>query len=480
MKAFFKIFTFFLFLTFSLQSYSSRIYIPIDTIIKKCPLIVEGKVVSIPPAYWGGQMIYTSYVVQVYKIFKGDINTTFIEIPLEGGIVGNDILSIPSCGTLSLAGLGQTGIFFLNNPNISDSTANKKFLSSGDTLAKNFIVRAFYDTWVYQNNANTEKDVYCHIEALTKIKRKIISRPEVEDATVKNWLISSGNAGLLQSQGVALNFKYAELGKNQTIFDLCIEVKSTVSFVALKTLEFAVKYNTETFGTFVVRNKNIEFNNSKLNFDKKWLRISKSLLGDTAYTTQISDLDSSTILISIKSLKKSKHVFEIGKQIVALLRFNIKNFDSTSTFSFPIEFANGKFYDYENNSISKLSYVFCNQEIDVTPHSLLLPIINNFSPDTILCGEKEILTVTGMNFLSDKTRLIIGCAKDGCSFNAIIPHTKFISLTATTIVTYIPCELNVGGSACGSTFPTISGFYVGKENLSPEILSPRKLYIQHK
>ena len=185
-------------------------------------------------------------------------------------------------------------------------------------------------------------------------------------------------------------------------------------------------------------------------------------------------------MISIKSLKKSKHVFEIGKQIVALLRFNIKNFDSTSSFSFPSEFANGKFYDYENNSISKLSYVFCNQEIDVTPHSLLLPIINNFSPDTILCGEKEILTVTGMNFLSDKTRLIIGCAKDGCSFNAIIPHTKFISLTDTTIITYIPCELNVGGSACGSIFPTISGFYVGKENLSPEILSPRKLYIQHK
>lgn len=91
-------------------------------------MIVEGKVVSIPPAYWGGQMIYTSYVVQVYKIFKGGINTTFIEIPLEGGIVGNDILSIPSCGTLSLAGLGQTGIFFLNNPNISDSTANKNFL----------------------------------------------------------------------------------------------------------------------------------------------------------------------------------------------------------------------------------------------------------------------------------------------------------------------------------------------------------------
>ena len=474
-----KIFVWFFCFGLTQTCFGSRIYIPINTVIKHSPIIIEGKVVSIPPAYWADRMIYTSYIVQVYKIFNGELNADYIEIPMEGGSVGNVMVDIPSCGTLALAGRGQTAIFFLYIPNPEDSIANKKFRSSEDTLAKNFIVRPYYDCWGYGSATNIERDIYKHIETLTKTKRKIISRPEVEDADTKNWLTANGKTNLFKSTGISLNISHTELGYGQNTFDLFIDTKSSVGFTDLNKIQFAIKYNTTTFGTFVVKNKNVEFNNPNLDYNWKWESIPKMFLGDTFYTTHITDLDSTTILISIEAVRNSKQIFEIGKQLVALLRFKIQNFNSPTSISFVSELASGKFYDYENNKISPLSYIFCNKGVDISPHSFLAPVVSNFSPDTIHCGENEVLTITGKNFLSDKTRILIWCTKDGCGFNAIIPSTKFLSLTDTAIILNIPCELNVGGSACGSIFPTTSGFYVGKEGLNSDVNSPRKLYIKH-
>jgi hypothetical protein len=397
---------------------------------------------------------------------------------MPGGSVDNQMLSIASCGTLSLPGKGQTAIFFLNIPNSKDSTINNQFLNSGDTIANNYIVNPYYDSWGYQNITDIERDVYKHIETITKLKRQIISRPEVEDRNIKNWLVENGKSNLLKSTGISLNVSHSELGYGNA-FDLFINAKSSVGFTDLHKLQFAIKYDSETFGTFVVQNKNIELNNPNLRYSWKWETIPTILLGDSSYTTEITDLDSSTILITIEAVKNTQHVFEIGQQLVALLRFKIKNYNSSTSISFVSEKAIGQFYDYEHNKISPLSYVYCNTGVDITPHSLRTPIITNFSPDTIHCGTNEVLTITGRNFLSEKTQILIWCTKNGCGFNGIIPSTNFLSLSDTTITLNIPCELDIGGSACGSIFSTTSGFHVGKKGLRYDNKSPRKLYIKH-
>ncbi|NQY10722.1 MAG: hypothetical protein HRT71_14580 [Flavobacteriales bacterium] len=456
---------------------ASRIYLATDTVIKYSPIIIEGNVIDVTPAYWVDKTIYTSYIIQVYKVFKGNMTKKYIEIPMRGGQIGNQIIHNSSCGSLHLTGKGRTGIFFLSLPNKLDTVLNKKFHNSGDSIAGHFIVHPNYDVLSYGGYGNVEKNIYQHIESLTGQKRKIISRPEVKDKNVREWLMTSDRTELLDKVGMTLKFSHEELNPRQKTFDLWVNLKSNVLYTDLHSIEFAIKYNSETFGTYVVKNKTVEFNNPNRYHRWKGEPVSALLIGDSAYQTNITDLDSSTVLISIKSTNKEKGGFQFAKKGIALMCFKIKDFNSQTQFSFIPNKAKGKYYDYENSQISSLSYVYCGSGLDVLPHSYKTPFVSNFSPDSIKCGESETLTINGIHFLSDKTRVLIRCSKDQCVFYASIPSSDFISHTDTTITLNIPCKLDIGGSACGSMFPTKSGFIVDKSGLTKDSNSPRKLII---
>jgi hypothetical protein len=78
--------------------------------VNNSAVIVEGKVLS-QTSFWNASHthIYTSNKVEVYKIFKGDVQGSEIEIITEGGTVGNERELLTS--TLELVN-GQAGIFF--------------------------------------------------------------------------------------------------------------------------------------------------------------------------------------------------------------------------------------------------------------------------------------------------------------------------------------------------------------------------------
>jgi PKD repeat protein len=87
----------------------SMIDVPLATRVSASNLIVEGSVIS-KNSFWNtsNNMIYTSNLIDVYKIFKGQLTTTQIEIITQGGTVGlNKITAEP---TLEL-NIGETGIF---------------------------------------------------------------------------------------------------------------------------------------------------------------------------------------------------------------------------------------------------------------------------------------------------------------------------------------------------------------------------------
>lgn len=72
-------------------------------------LIIEGKVTG-QRSFWNSyhNMIYTASTVEVYKIFKGTLAATSIEILSEGGTVGLDKITVEP--SLQI-GIGETGIF---------------------------------------------------------------------------------------------------------------------------------------------------------------------------------------------------------------------------------------------------------------------------------------------------------------------------------------------------------------------------------
>ena len=89
--------------------------------IGQSAVIVEGTVVS-QESFWNHphSRIYTSNIVEVYKVFKGNLEIKKIEIITEGGTVGNERQELTS--TLSLT-TGDAGIFICKPHNVNGSTA---------------------------------------------------------------------------------------------------------------------------------------------------------------------------------------------------------------------------------------------------------------------------------------------------------------------------------------------------------------------
>ena len=89
----------------------------------KSGLIVEGEVIS-QYSFWDSkhQLIYTSNLIEVYKVFKGSLSATRVEVITEGGTVGNKKhVHTPS---LQLSE-GQMGVFFCETSRISDPQSKR-------------------------------------------------------------------------------------------------------------------------------------------------------------------------------------------------------------------------------------------------------------------------------------------------------------------------------------------------------------------
>ena len=86
---------------------------PIESRILESSTIVEGKVIK-QQAFWGEsqRIIYTSNLIEIYKVFKGTIEENTIEVITTGGRIDNEALVASPSLTL---GLGQTGIFMLKH-----------------------------------------------------------------------------------------------------------------------------------------------------------------------------------------------------------------------------------------------------------------------------------------------------------------------------------------------------------------------------
>jgi hypothetical protein len=88
----------------------SQLYpVSLDQRVKNAQVIFEGKVLN-SVSFWDEKHanIYTSNLVEVYKVFKGVLMATNVEVVTEGGIVGMEKESVSH--TLELK-VGDVGIF---------------------------------------------------------------------------------------------------------------------------------------------------------------------------------------------------------------------------------------------------------------------------------------------------------------------------------------------------------------------------------
>jgi hypothetical protein len=145
--------------------------------IEKSTTIFEGKVIS-QSCYWDETKthIYTSNVVEVYKIFKGKLTSLQVEIITRGGIVDNDMERIYN--TLELK-IGDIGIFtaIASTTKIktkSNLTKLKAYAGMQGFIKYDLASNSAKD--VFNEYINIKKELYPKIETLTKTNMKTIKK----------------------------------------------------------------------------------------------------------------------------------------------------------------------------------------------------------------------------------------------------------------------------------------------------------------
>lgn len=102
--------------------------IPLEERVNQSALIIEGEVIS-QKSFWDARHdnIYTSNIIKVYKIFKGELKERELELITEGGTVG---LQMHVYSTSLKLSVSQQGTFFLKDQQAISNTPNKSIRST--------------------------------------------------------------------------------------------------------------------------------------------------------------------------------------------------------------------------------------------------------------------------------------------------------------------------------------------------------------
>jgi hypothetical protein len=154
--------------------------------INKSDVVIEGEVINQPRTDGflldpKSTTVFTSIIIRVSKIFKGDIKDTIIELVNEGGTIpGGPFKGVQSGADGSFIGKGYEGIFFLR-PNNTSIQSGKNIQSFLLLYFNSYIVyanpmRSKYHTTYFDGEKITdfEKGLYEPIEAITDTPRKVV------------------------------------------------------------------------------------------------------------------------------------------------------------------------------------------------------------------------------------------------------------------------------------------------------------------
>lgn len=136
--------------------------IPIEERVKQTSLIVEGEVIS-RSSFWdvNRENIYTSNIIKVYKVFKGEVKEQQVEVITEGGAVGLDRHTYSSSLKLST---GQQGVFFLQDQKEVISLTGKNIRSTKPYGSQQGLIA--YD--IRHNSATDAFNSFSSIESVYK------------------------------------------------------------------------------------------------------------------------------------------------------------------------------------------------------------------------------------------------------------------------------------------------------------------------
>lgn len=221
-------------------------------------IIIEGTVISEKRGFYQNT-IFSSCVVEVNKIFKGEINEKVIEVFVTGGSLGDMWVSL-SHGQISLPPKGSTAIFRIKElakenyrQELIELSPFKLFYGTGEVRT------IFPDSHYGYERINIEKEIYQKLESESGRKRSNLLDPATNDEVA--IIYSTKNKLLLPNRKIGLVYKLTPVqeSKKEDKMGFYVHMSSTNSVTYLQKGELIIEYNSKAFGDSIISNGKLEF-----------------------------------------------------------------------------------------------------------------------------------------------------------------------------------------------------------------------------
>ena len=199
----------------TIQAQSLLHEVPLSKKIEISSLLVEGKVID-KHSFWDAERkhIYTSNTVEVYKVFKGKLTNTTIEVFTLGGTV--DMQAEKVSPSLQLQ-KDNIGMFFLKNGDVKHNESRKGTVSympsAGAQSYYAYDLNAGTAAGIFQKYDNISKTLYSEISKITnsdfkdvkefsvKKKESVVNKAALAITSISPASISAGTKSVLTING---------------------------------------------------------------------------------------------------------------------------------------------------------------------------------------------------------------------------------------------------------------------------------------
>ncbi|MBI2271141.1 MAG: T9SS type A sorting domain-containing protein [Bacteroidetes bacterium] len=179
-----------LMISVSISSFAGLFYeVPIADRITNSKAIIEGRVLE-TKSFWNDShgMLYTSAMVEVYKVFKGEIYKNHVEIISQGGFTENQVIT--STTSLNLSA-GDIGLFF------TEEFDKRTILSSSAASATTYSMYAGAQGMIqYDENTGTANDIFSQYENINVVYNTISSQLKSNFKELKQYELKKPTGGL--------------------------------------------------------------------------------------------------------------------------------------------------------------------------------------------------------------------------------------------------------------------------------------------
>lgn len=438
---------------------------PLKDKVGKSPIVIEGTPLEEEGGYYHKGNIWSRRLVEVNKIFKGDVKAGVVEVITQGGQMGNRFQSL-SHGQIGLPGKGETAIFFLQPPTPSDDPWNG---SGVDSLSPYpvYYVYGYEPLVLYPGGSQAtsftldiERHTYQAIEAAAGQQRQNRILPAVDKEGFETWAIEHNLSVPIRELGLEYVIIPQNPAKYQDSISFYIGINSPASHSYLARGRFMLQYNPAVFGDSIVSKGRLDFQPMQQSaFYAENYSFGKRL-PPASYLFSLKDRSDSTFQVEFRRPEGDTSLFQVTPfqdvfttmEGLPLIRLSlpIRNREESMNIGFvtpETEYGHYRF-DFEHNKEVHYRFVRAQGGITLPASAFREPQVTGISPGTLRYWS-DTLAIQGHNLSGDGAEIMVWCEREGRSLYCPLPPNCIILHTDTEIRFRIPDTIITNNNPAG-------------------------------